>query len=380
MSEKNEIRIVAGEPSGDLHAAPVVRAVREQAPDVAFFGIGGERMRAAGVETLYDTEAMAVMGLSEVLRRLPFFKRAFREVLRQARRRRPAAAVLVDYPGFNLRLAAKLHAAGIKVVYYICPQVWAWNRSRIPHMARIVDRLITIFPFEAEHFEGTGLRVDFAGHPLAADVDRLRSEPEKPLPWAGRATRLALLPGSRRHEIERILPPMAQAAARLRGDKPDLAALVAAPGAEQAELARAVLRDCGIEEADVQVVEGVTRHVLRQATAAMVASGTATIEAALFECPMVVVYRVSPLTYLFGRLLIRVPDIGMVNIVAGRRICPELVQHTVTPRVLARAAAPLLKDTSDRRRMIENLRAVRARLGAGRPAETAAGIILEELQ
>jgi lipid-A-disaccharide synthase len=378
MSQKPVILVVAGEVSGDMHAAGLVRELNKHEPGVTVFGIGGPELRAAGAETLYDVKDMAVMGLAEVLRRYGFFRRVFRHILREAAARRPDAAVLVDYPGFNLRLAARLHAMGIKVIYYICPQVWAWNRSRIPRMARIVDRLLTIFPFEPDCFADTGLRADFVGHPLVEEAEQALRDPPSALPWPGEP-RVAILPGSRPHEIRRILPAMWQAAGRVAESHATAGYLVAAPGPEQETLIREVVAAVPGGPALWGVVTGRTREVLRQARAAMVASGTATIETALMGCPMIVVYRVAPVTYHVFKHLVRVPHIGMVNIVAGRRACPEFVQHEATPEALAGGVLPLMDDGPERERMLAALREVRERLGAGDAAKTAAACVAEEL-
>jgi len=372
------ILILAGEVSGDMHAARLVAAIRRRLPDAAFIGIGGEEMRAAGVETQYDVAEMAVMGFTEVVRRFGFFHRVFREMFALARARRPDAVLLVDYPGFNLRFAARAHAAGLKTIYYICPQVWAWNRRRIPRMARVVDRLIAIFPFEREVFAGTGLRVDFAGHPLVDEARQAWSEPPAELPWRGEP-RVALLPGSREHEIKRILPAMWTAAAQVQARHPSASFLIAAPSKPAELIVRATLAARGGGPKQWDVATGRTRQVLRQATAAWVASGTATIEAALMLCPLVVVYRVAALTYLLGKLLVRVPHIGMVNIVAGRRLCPELVQNAATPAALAAAIEPLLSATPERAGLVAGLQAVAAALGPGGSVERAADIVAAEL-
>lgn len=372
------VLLIAGEVSGDMHAAGLVRAVRKKNPGVHFFGIGGDELRAAGMEIKVDARDMAVMGLAEVVRHYGFFKRVFASMLDLARTRKPDAVVLVDYPGFNLRFAAKAREMGLKVVYYVCPQVWAWHRSRIPKMARIVNRLIVIFPFEPDVFRNTGLKVDFVGHPLV-DVTRVAlSEPAKSLPWTGEP-RIALLPGSRRQEIERILPVLLSAAALIEKRKPGASFILASPSQEMADRARAILSAQADKPVHCEIVVGETRQVLRQARAAMVASGTATIETALMGCPMVVVYKTSPLTYFFGRMLVKVPNIGMVNVVAGRQLCPELIQDAATPEALAAALIPLVDDTPERKAMLAGLDQVREALGQGGAAERAGDVLLEEL-
>lgn len=356
-----------------MHAAKVVRAIQARSPDVKFFGVGGDELRAAGMEILVDAKDMAVLGLWEVLKRYGFFRRVFDEMVRVALERRPDAVLLIDYPGFNLRFAERMHAAGIKVLYYVCPQVWAWHRSRIPKMAKTVDRLMVIFPFEVDVFKGTGLRVDFVGHPLVEEAERALAEPLQPLPWKGEP-HIALLPGSRKQEIERILPPMLGAVPMLRNKFPEAGFILAAASEEIAMQAREECRVPGVE-----VVVGRTRQVLRQARAAMVASGTATLEAALMGCPMIVVYRTAALTYWIGKKLVQVPHLGMVNLIAGRELCPEFIQGDATPQKLAHAMEAMAGDGSPRQAVVDGLREVKARLGTGGAAERVAGAVLEEL-
>ncbi len=372
------ILVVAGEISGDLLAAGVVRAARDRGPAARWWGIGGDRMRGEGVELRHHVREMAVMGLSEVIARYGFFRRVFRDLLREVESSRPDLALLVDYPGFNLRLAAALHERGIRVVYYVCPQVWAWHRSRIPRMARILDHLMAIFPFEPAVFEGTGLRVDFVGHPLVDETRAALAEPPRPQPWHG-APRVALLPGSRRHEVSRILPVLWSAAAELERRRPGVSFIIAAPSPEIADLGRTVVSGLAPGPGQWEIVAGDTRQVVRQAHAAWVASGTATVEAMLLGCPMAVVYRTSPLTYFLGRYLVRVPHIGMVNLIAGREVCPEFIQGAARPEALATALEPLLDDTPRRRSMLEGLREASARLGAGGASEKAAELLLRDL-
>ena len=372
------VLLIAGEVSGDMHAAGLVRAIIRRNPDVEFFGIGGDELRAVGMEIVVDARDMAVMGLAEVIKRYGFFKRVFTDMIELARVRNPDAIVLVDYPGFNLRFAEKARELGIKVVYYICPQVWAWHRSRIRKMARIVNRLIVIFPFEPDVFKGTGLKVDFVGHPLVEVAEKVLAEPLKDLPWNGKP-KIALLPGSRRQEVERILPSMISAAALLEKMNPATGFIIASPSIKIAGNVWDILSSHPNKPTRYEIVVGDTRQILRQARAAMVASGTATIEAALMGCPMVVVYKTSSITYFLGRLLVKIPNIGMVNVVVGRRLCPELIQGAATPAALASTMSPLIEDTSERATMKVGLEEVRQLLGQGNAAEKAAGILLEEL-
>ena len=370
--------VIAGEISGDMHAAALVRALQRRQVDVECFGIGGDELRAAGMEIVHDVREMAVLGLTDVLRKYRFFHRVFNDTLALARARRPDVVLLVDYPGFNLRFAHRVHGLGLKVIYYICPQVWAWNRSRVPRMARVVDRLLAIFPFEQDVFKDTGLPVDFVGHPLVTAARAALAEPALELAWQG-DPRVAILPGSRYHEVKRILPAMWSAAAMLERQFPGSGFIVAAPSEQVAQWIKQTLAGLGGGPSRWSVVTGQTRQVLHQARAAMVTSGTATIEAALMRCPMVVVYKTSWLTYGLGRLLIRVPFLGMVNIVAGEALCPEFIQHRATPRALAAGLEPVLRAGSARTRMLNGLDRVIGALGEPGAEERAAEIVLKEL-
>lgn len=366
--------IVAGELSGDLHAAALMAALRERLGTLDAWGVGGDRLAAQGVRLMAHVRDTAVMGFVEVVRHLGFFLRLRRTLLDEARRRRPDLAVLVDYPGFNLRLARDLHRLGVRVVYFICPQVWAWHRSRIPAMARCVDRLIAIFPFEPEVFRGTGLRVDFVGHPFVDQLAPMLDAPPAEDIWPGGKPRIALLPGSRRQEIRRILPPMLDAAELVRRQRPSAAFVAAA-----AEPALLDLLAPHAERHRMSVVVGRAREILRSADAAWVTSGTATVEAALLRCPQVIVYRAHPLSYQIGRRLVRVPFIGMANLIAGERVCPELIQHDATPDALTAAIHPLLDDGPERRAMLAGYDRIRERLGPPGAVARAAAIVAEEL-
>jgi len=378
MTGPRTLLIVAGEVSGDMHAALLLEALRRHDPTVRAYGVGGDRLRAAGMEILYDVRDTGVMGFTDVVRHIGFFRRMFHDLAATARERRPDAVVLIDYPGFNLRFAAAAHAMGLKVIYYICPQVWAWNRRRIPRMAKVVDRLISIFPFEPDVFKGTGLKVDFAGHPLVDEIAEALAEPTTDLPWAGEP-RVAILPGSRDQEITRLLPVLCEAACLIEQRRPGASFLMAAPSAEKGTKLRTLLAQMPRRPAHIAVVDGGMRQVLRQARAALVKSGTGTLEAALIGCPSVIVYKTSPLTYWLGRMLVSIDHIGIANVIAGRRICPELLQHEATAPAMANALLPLLDNTPQRAAMLEGYAEVRRLLGSGGAPERAAQIVIEEM-
>lgn len=378
MSRPRELMVIAGEISGDMHAAGLVRELRKLDPTIRYYGIGGPRLRAEGVETFHDVREMGVMGIVEVLKRIFFFRRVFRQMEALARERKPDALLLVDYPGFNLRFAASAHAMGIKVIYYICPQVWAWNRARIPKMAKVVDRLMAIFPFEPAVFKGTSLKVDFVGHPLVTEIQEELKAPLVSLPWQGEP-RIGILPGSRHTEIDRMLPAFCAAAKLVEQRFPGASFMIPAPTPEIGNHIRSLLSRLTDVPARIAIVQGNARQVFRQSRAALVKSGTATMESALAGCPTVIAYIVSPLTCWIGRRVATVRFIGIVNIIANRQVCPEFLQEQATPQALADALIPLLEDTPERTAMLAGFDEVRALLGHGGAAERAAQVVHEEL-
>jgi lipid-A-disaccharide synthase len=351
--------MVAGEASGDLHGSKVLARLRERAPDLSVYGIGGDRMRDRGLETLYHADDLAVVGLVEVLRHVPRLKSALDGTVRAVRARGTRVAILIDYPGFNLVLARRLAALGVRVLYYISPQVWAWGEGRVRTIARVVDRLAVAFPFEVDFYRERGVDAEFVGHPLLEEP--WVAEVKGPKTTLGDPPVLGLLPGSRRQEIARHLEPMVGAAEILRRSIPGLRVrLGLAHGFGPGILDAFGTAGSGLIE---PVASENVPDVLTTSTALLVASGTATLEAACAGTPMVVLYRVAPLTYLVGKLALRVPDIGLVNLVAGTRVVPEVVQGEVTPSRLAREVMPYLTDLDRVRDVSRRLLAVRAKLG-----------------
>ena len=376
MSEP--LLVVTGEVSGDMHAASVIHALRARRPDVACFGVGGDRLAETGMDLLVHVRDMAVFGPFAALTRLNHFRAVFNRVLRAVRERGAKTALLVDYGGFNLRLAKSLRGAGVKVLYYISPQVWASRPGRIKTMAARIDRLMVIFPFEPMVFEGSGLRVDYLGHPLVDAVQAHCAQPEVELPWPGDIN-VAMLPGSRHQEVDLILPLMLKAARILSALNPGCGFLIAAPDEPLAERIRGIVKELDSPFVHVDLVSGQTREILRQARAAWVASGTATLEAALLGCPLAVVYRTSAWMYALARRMVTVDWIGMVNLIAGETVCEELIQDGATPQAMADVILPLLTDTIERGQMLEEYARVRERLGPGGAADRTAGIIAEEM-
>lgn len=367
--------IVAGEASGDQHAAALVSCLSRRHP-VAWFGLGGDALQAAGVELIEHARAVNVLGLFEVVAHLPRIYRIFRKLLAEVERRRPSLAVLVDFPDFNLRLARHLHARGIPVVYFIAPQLWAWRAGRLRTLERYVRRVLCIFPFEQAIYQRAGMDVEYVGHPL---VDRTtptmtrdeffahcQLDPGCPL--------VCLLPGSRNQEVVRHLPRMLTAAQLLQEKQRVQFVLVRAPTVDPKILQSQLRPQFG-----VRVVEGPAYDALAASSAAVVSSGTATVEAALLETPLVVVYRVAPLTWWLGRRLVRTPYYSMVNLIAGQPVVPELIQHDFTPERVAREVSRLLTEADAREAMKRELRTVRARLGEPGAIERASRAVLSLL-
>jgi len=368
--------VSCGEPSGDLYAAELVRQLRRSLPQLDVFGLGGERLREQRAALRADVRELAVVGLLEVVTHLRRLSGVFTDLLAEVDRHPPQAALLVDYAGFNLRLAAALRRRGIPVVYYVSPQVWAWRRRRLRDIRRTVSRMLVIFPFEEALYREAGVPVRFVGHPLvdlvAPAPDRATFlmqhglDPARPV--------LAVLPGSRPKEIEHNLPPLVEALRLIHDARPDVQFVLAvAPSIDPVPL-RASLADL-----PVALLSGATHAILGACTAAVVASGTATVEAALLDAPMVVVYRLSPLTYHLGRRFVNVPHYAMVNLIAGRRLVAELIQSDFTGGRVAREALGLLEDEPGRRRMKEGLAEVRQRLGAPGGSARAAEEVLKVL-
>lgn len=375
------IMICAGEVSGDMHAAALMCALRERlGRPVVFRGFGGDAMAAEGAELLYHTDRTAIMGITPVLRNLLFLLGMMRRMKREIMAWQPDLLLTVDYPGMNLRLAHFAHAHGIKTAHYICPQVWAWHRGRIPKIARVLDMLLCILPFEPELFKETRLNVCFTGHPLVDRVAETRAAPEAALPWQG-VHRVALLPGSRRSEITRILPCLLEAAAMLeRRLEGGCAFIIPAPNATIRQLAEKVAAASKIKPQSLCFVEGQARQVMMQAHAAAVASGTATLEACLLRCPTVLVYAVSAFTAFCARLLVKgVKYIGLANVISGREIMPELLQEGMRAESVAEKLHAYLTDDAVRARALRDMDAANASLGEGNAAERAAEALIEGL-
>jgi lipid-A-disaccharide synthase len=373
------LMIVAGEASGDKHAAHLVTALKTLSPQTQFevFGSGGVEMRAVGVETLIDVRELAIMGVLEVAAAFPKFLRVFRQLRAAANERKPDAVILVDWPEFNLRLAKKLKRDGHRVFYYISPQVWAWRSYRVQQIKRDVERMLVILPFEKAFYEQHGVQVEYVGHPLldSVRVTKKRAEfcqqygldPARPV--------IALLPGSRRKEVSYILPPMIAATKELHPTYPELQFLLAlAP-----TIARPQIEAHCQALSNLTVIENDTYNAVAAADLAVVASGTATLETAIIGTPLIICYRASQLNWQLFTPFIKVPFVGMPNLIAGREIAPELLQNQFTGTNLARHLIALLQDPLRLAQAKTDLAEVVAKLGAVNASERAAEVILTSL-
>jgi lipid-A-disaccharide synthase len=360
--------MVAGEASGDLHGARRLAELGALTDRLEVFGLGGDRMAAEGLERLAESSEISVVGLWEVFRVWSRAREIFDQILDEVDRRRPRLAVLIDFPEFNLRLAKALHERGVRVVYYISPQVWAWRKGRVKTIARVVDAVLVLFPFEAAFYEGHGVEAVHVGHPLVDEV------PELPQAWdrahegdgrrpgeGGEPYRIALLPGSRSSEVEVLLPVMLRSVRRLAAEVPVLARVVQAPTIPRRRIEEAV----ELSGLPVQVVADRDYYrTVADSHFALCASGTATLEVGLLGTPMAVLYRLGGWTYLMGRLLVRLPHVSLVNLVLGRGVVPELLQSRAEPAMVCRTLLELLRDPQAIAEMRRGLGELRSRLGA----------------
>lgn len=375
MSRPKEVLVVAGEASGDLHGARLVTELRRLVPGLVTFGLGGDELRAAGLQPVAHSSEVAVVGITEVLRVLPRIKEVFASLLREVDRRRPDAAVLIDFPDFNLRLARELERRGLRVIYYISPQVWAWRKGRVRTIAKLVDRMLVLFPFEVDFYRKHDVEVVHVGHPLVDEVPQLpqawdRGEPDGPF-------RVALLPGSRISEVEALLPTMLQAVRRLATDLPVAISLIRAPTVPR-EMLEEQIELSGLP---VRIVSEDRFGSIADSHLALCASGTATLEVGLLGTPMIVLYRLGFWTYSLAKALVRLPSISLVNLVLGRPVVPELIQGNANPERIATEAERVLLEDDAREEMRRGLAELRGRLGeggaSGRAAKEVAAVLEE---
>jgi lipid-A-disaccharide synthase len=357
--------MVAGEASGDMYGAEVARCLFERFPDCQIYGLGGQRMGQAGVHLEGDISKTAVVGPFEVIGHLGSLYGVFRRLADRIETEPPTAAILIDFPDFNLRLAKRVKHAGAPVLYYISPQLWAWREGRIKQIQRFVDKMLVILPFEEDIYRKAGVDVEFVGHPLMDMVRTTRSKeefcaryqlhPKKPM--------VALLPGSRSKEVRFILPTLSRAAELIAAEKPDAQfVLPMAPGLDR-NLIQSIM-----QARPITIITNDTYNTLRYSRAAVVASGTATLEAALLSTPQVIVYRISPASWFLGKLLLKARLFGIVNIILGEEVVPELFQDKMTPEAVARMALRLMDDVWLQSRIRGNYEKLRRQLGTGNVA------------
>jgi len=373
---KNSVKkvlLVTGEASGDLHGSHLVKHLKRLDPSLRIYGIGGEELRKAGMEILFHAQELSVVGIVEVCARLPQIVRAFQTLKREIVSSPPDLLILIDYPDFNLRIAAVARKHRVPVLYYISPQIWAWRQNRVKKIARLVDQMAVVFPFEAPFYEQHGVPVQFVGHPLmdrevpVMDTQALLQQFAMKSQWPI----VGLLPGSRKSEIDRLLPVMLGAAVLIHEEFPQAQFIIpVAPGIREEDIKERV-KQHGLA---VSIVKDQLHQALHICHLVLVASGTATLETALMKKPMIIMYRIALLTYLVGRLMIRVPTIGLANIVAGKQIVPELIQGDASPQRIFQEAAALLKDAKRMTAMEQELTRVGELLGSRGASERVAGI------
>ena len=370
-----KLYLVAGETSGDSRGAELMRALRERIPDAQILGAGGREMRQFGGDAIFDWADEAVVGLWDVLKKYGYFRKQFHRMLAEIAAAKPAALITIDYPGFNMRLAkaAKKRFPNLRTIHYVSPQVWAWHRGRIPKMAKFLDLMLCLFPFELPLYANAGLRAVCTGHPLLDSLaEKRRDQPRDP-------SLVALLPGSRGKEVRRIFPVMVDAAMRLRELNPSLRFEAAAVNDALAGEMRDILRARGQDESLCPVTVRTAHDLMQRAGAGMVCSGTATLESAFFGLPMVILYKIGWLTHAVARQMVKIPCIGLPNVLAGREIAREFIQSAAQPGPIASAIRELLENAAAREAQQHALAAVIASLGDPGAARRAAGAIANTL-
>ncbi len=364
--------IIAGEASGDMRAAGLARALKTLAPSIGLSGVGGQHMRDAGVDCFTDITELAVIGIVEVLKNLGRIKKVFYDILQRVDANKPDAVILVDYPGFNLRLARELKKRGIKVIYYISPQVWAWKEGRVHLIKQVVDRMIVLFPFEADTYAKYGMKVDYVGHPLVDEVKINRNQDEilKSLGLSVHKTTIGLMPGSRAKEVQRHLPLMLDVAQKLFDNNHERQFILLRASTIPLDL---ITQQMFLyKHLPLKIYDGSTYDGINAMNAAMVASGTATLETALLKKPMVIIYKTSWLTYAIAKMVIKIPYIGLVNVVAGKKIVEEFIQNDANVHNVANGMESALHN----QHLIDALEKIRTQLGEGGASQRAAEIVL----
>ena len=369
--------IIAGEASGDMHGARLVRAIKQRSPDAFVFGVGADAMQGEGARIIVDSRQLSVVGLTEVISKLPTIYRAMDSVKKAMQRLRPDLLIPIDFPDFNFRIAAAAKKLKIPVLYYISPQIWAWRQSRVKKIKRLVDHMAVILPFEASFYHKHGVPVSFVGHPL---LDRIPSpcarsskcsDSEKPV--------IGLLPGSREKEVATLLPVMLQAAQRINRSLPAVKFLVSCSSSIQEDLLEGIFRQYA-GSLDVSIVKGPVEPIFQKSAILVCASGTVTLEAALHGTPTIIVYKVSPLSYWLGKRLIKVDYIGIANLIAEKQLMPELIQEEASPRPIAETVIRMLSEPEKLKQLEKKLLGVRDLLGGAGASDRVAKIAFDLIE
>ncbi len=366
------IFIIAGETSGDIHGAGLVRELLELKPELTIWGIGGSQMRAAGIKTEYDISELAFLGFSEVIKHLPFIHKVMKNIKDLIKKRKPDLIILIDYPGFNLRIAEFAHSLKFKILYYISPQVWSWAHNRVKKIARYVDQMAVIFEFEKKFYQRFKIPVSFVGHPLLESMNISLSRQEYCQKYGLDSSRsvLALLAGSRRQEVERILPPMVKIAKEFKTRKTDCQIAVSVTNSLSNDLYDSIIEDLDC----VKIPE--TYPLMAYSTGMMVASGTATLESAIIGTPFLMVYKVSPVTYWLGKILIKIDNLAMANIVAEKKVISEFIQKDFCSEKIVPVLFDMFSDFKKQQKMLKGFEEIRQKLGTPGASRRVAGLAL----
>jgi lipid-A-disaccharide synthase len=375
---KKKILIITGEASGDLHAAGLIKELRRVDPEIEIFGIGGSKMKESGVELVYDIDKFSLMGFSEVLKKLNFFRKIMKSMVTCAEKRNPDLAILVDYPGFNLRFAPKLKKRNIPILYYISPQIWAWGGGRLKKIKELVDKILVFFPFEGKIYKDAGLDVEFIGHPLLELVKPTLSQEEykRRMDVGKNDILLGLLPGSRPQEVKNILPLMIQISVLLKKRLRNLKTVASLAPTVGNNLFEDILKEFQFE---ARMEKDLTYDLMNCADLLLVTSGTATLESAIAGTPLVILYKTSFLNWFLAKSLVKIPYIGLVNVVAGKKIIPEFIQYQAKPELIAAEAYDILNDKKRYADIKMELNKVKQRLGEKGAYKKAAAIVYQML-
>ncbi len=376
--KKKKILVVAGEVSGDIHAASLIKQLKIMNPSMTFMGLGGQHMQEEGVKLFFDLTKIAVVGFTEVLRNLLLFRKIFFDFIKRAEREKPDAIILVDYPGFNLRLAKELKKRGFKIVYYISPQVWAWGEKRIESIKENVDKMIVLFDFEKTLYQNKGISVDFVGHPLLDRANQTLSKQEftESILLDNKKPIISLLPGSRNNEVRKILPIMLKSAKLIFREFPQAQFLVLSSSSVNIDIYNNLMKKYNLP---IKILDNCHYDAIANSDLALIASGTATLEAAILNTPMVIVYKVTFLTWAYAKTLVKIPYIGLVNVVAGKQIVPEFIQFRAKPRLISKESVELLKNKEKYNSMQKELSQIKTHLGSSGASRRAAQSIFSLL-